>query len=139
MKDTEIQEIVQHTISGDDGKFYMKAPEGSYMLGVSFLGYKPYNEKINITTGKTYIGSIVLEESAQELQEVVVQGKIVKVHTKPDGFIVNVKQMREKANDALYLLKYIPKIQIKAEQLKVIGKEKVLVKMGNVLQRVDAS
>lgn len=47
--------------------------------------------------------------------------------------------MREKANDALDLLKYIPKIQIKAEQLKVIGKEKVLVKMGNVLQRVDAS
>ena len=55
------------------------------------------------------------------------------------GFSVDVKDIRERANDALDLLKLIPRVKVKGEELSVIGKKKVLVKIGNVLQRVDAS
>lgn len=139
IKDMSTQEIVQYTISGNNGKFLMTAPVGEYTLGVSFIGYKFHAQQVQITADKTDLGSIILEETVQELQTVVVQGKPVRVRTQPDGFIVNVKEMRERANNALDLLKLIPKVQIKGEKLSVIGKEKVLVKMGNVLQRVDAS
>lgn len=139
IRDMSTQEIVQHTISEHNGKFTLTAPVGAYTLGVSFIGYTLHAQQVQITADKTELGSITLEETAQELQMVVVRGKPVHVRTQPDGFIVNVKQMREKANDALDLLKLIPRVQIKGEQLSVIGKEKVLVKMGNVLQRVDAS
>lgn len=139
IRDMSTQEIVQHTISEHNGKFTLTAPVGAYTLGVSFIGYTLHAQQVQITADKTELGSITLEETAQELQMVVIRGKPVHVRTQPDGFIVNVKQMREKANDALDLLKLIPRVQIKGEQLSVIGKEKVLVKMGNVLQRVDAS
>lgn len=139
IKDMSTQEVVQHTISGHNGKFSMTAPVGKYTLGVSFIGYTLHAQEVQIAAGKTDLGFIILEETVQELQMVVVQGKPVRVRTQPDGFVVNVKEMRERANDALDLLKLIPKVQIKGDQLSVIGKEKVLVKMGNVLQRVDAS
>lgn len=139
IKDMSTQEVVQHTISENSGKFSMTAPVGTYALGVSFVGYALHVQEINVIAGTTDLGAIVLKENAQELQTVVVQGKPVRVRTQPDGFVVNVKEMRERANNALDLLKLIPRVQIKGDQLSVIGKEKVLVKMGNVLQRVDAS
>ena len=127
------QEIVKYTTSENNGKFTLTAPVGTYMLGVSFIGYSIYAQQVEITADKTNLGTITLEETTQDLQTVVVQGKPVRVHTKPDGFVVNVREIREKANDALDLLKLIPKVQIKGDQLRVIGKEKVLVKIGNVL------
>lgn len=139
IKDMSTQEVVRHTISDKDGKFSMTAPVGTYTLGVSFIGYILQAQQVQITASKTDLGAIILEETAQELQTVVVLGKPVRVRTQPNGFVVNVKEMRERANDALDLLKLIPKVQVKGEQLSVIGKEKVLVKVGNVLQRVDAS
>lgn len=139
IQNMETQEIVQTTISENNGKFSITAPVGEYALCVSFLGYAPHIQKMHITAGKIELGVISLQETYEELQTVVVLGRAVRVKTQPDGFVVNVKELREQANDALDLLKLIPKVQIKGEQLSVIGKEKVLVKMGNVLQRVDAS
>ena len=139
IKDMSTQEFMHHTISDQDGKFSITAPVGTYTLGVSFVGYTLHTLKVQITPGKTNLGSIMLEESTEELQTLVVLGRTVRVHIQPDGFVVNVKELRERANNALDLLKLIPKVQVKGNQLIVIGKEKVLVKMGNVLQRVDAS
>ena len=45
------------------------------------------DKKINVTEGNNNVGSIVLEETTQELQNVVVQGKIVHVRTQPDGVL----------------------------------------------------
>jgi hypothetical protein len=139
IKDMSTQDIYQHTITDDNGRFSITVPVGDYVLGVSYVGYAMYGQKINVTEGNNNVGSIVLEETTQELQNVVVQGKIVHVRTQPDGFSVDVKDIRERANDALDLLKLIPRVKVKGEELSVIGKKKVLVKIGNVLQRVDAS
>lgn len=139
IKDLSPQEVFQYTASDSNGEFSMKVPLGDYTLGVSFIGYTLYTQKVQVTSAKIHLGAIVLQATAQELQTVVVQGKAVHVHTRPDGFVVNVKDMRERSNDVLDLLKLIPRVQVKGDQLSVIGKEKVLVKMGNILQRVDAS
>lgn len=139
IKDKSTQEVVQHTVSDHNGKFSMTAPIGTYTLGVSMVGYSLHVQEVEINVGATDLGAIILEETAQELQTVVVLGQPVRVRTQPNGFVVNVKEIRGRANDALDLLKLIPKIQVKGEQLSVIGKEKVLIKIGNVLQRVDAS
>lgn len=139
VRDMKTQKIVQHTISMDNGDFTISAPVGQYSLGVSFVGYEPYAQIIQITSEDTVLKPIVLKETSQELQVVVVQGHPVHVRTQPDGFVVDVKAVREKANDALDLLKNIPRIQIKGDNLNVIGKDKVLIKIGNVLQRVESS
>lgn len=139
VKDLSTQEIIQHTVSGTNGEFSLVIPEGDYILGVSFIGYALYAKEIHITSEKLDLGTITLQETTQELQTVVVQGKAVRVRTQPDGFVVNVKEFRERSNDALDLLKSIPRVQVKGDQLSVIGKDKVLVKVGNILQRVEAS
>ncbi len=139
ISDRETQEIAVFGVSDEEGQFSISCTPGSYILGVSFLGYELYFKEIQLTQGETNIGKITLEESAKELQMVVVQGNLLKVRTQPDGFSVNVSDLREFANDALDLLKMLPKVQVKDNQLSVIGKTKVLVKVGNVLQRVETS
>ena len=139
VKDRETQEIVQFAVSDAAGHFTMNAPVGKYIFGVSYLGYAMHTEEISLTDKPLDLGTITLETSAEELQTVVVRGQIVGVRTQPDGFTVDVHEIRERSNDALDLLKHIPKVQVKGNQLGIIGKEQVLVKIGNVLQRVDAS
>lgn len=139
VKDRETQEIVQFAVSDATGHFTMRAPAGNYIFGVSYLGYAMHTEEISLTDKPLDLGTITLETSAEELQTVVVRGQIVGVRTQPDGFTVDVREIRERSNDALDLLKHIPKVQVKGNQLGIIGKEQVLVKIGNVLQRVDAS
>ena len=139
VKDRETQEIVQFAVSDAAGGFTMNAPAGNYIFGVSYLGYAMHTEEISLTAEPLDLGTITLETSAEELQTVVVRGQIVGVRTQPDGFTVDVREIRERSNDALDLLKHIPKVQVKGNQLGILGKEQVLVKIGNVLQRVDAS
>ena len=81
IKDMSTQDIYQHTITDDNGRFSITVPVGDYVLGVSYVGYAMYGQKINVTEGNNNVGSIVLEETTQELQNVVVQGKIVHVRT----------------------------------------------------------
>ncbi|MBF1479973.1 MAG: carboxypeptidase-like regulatory domain-containing protein [Prevotella pallens] len=95
IKDMSTQDIYQHTITDDNGRFSITVPVGDYVLGVSYVGYALHGQKINVTEGNNNVGSIVLEETTQELQNVVVQGKIVHVRTQPDGFSVDVKDIRD--------------------------------------------
>lgn len=134
MKDRKKQELVKFTQSDKEGRFSITVPAGDYLLGVSFVGYQLHGQEVHIPANDIDVGRITLQESIQELQTVLVQGKAILVKTQPDGFVVNVRDLREQANDALDLLKLMPRVQVKGEQLKVIGKEKVLVKIGNVLQ-----
>ncbi|OFR41840.1 hypothetical protein HMPREF2890_08460 [Porphyromonas sp. HMSC065F10] len=67
------------------------------------------------------------------------QGKPVRVRMLDNGFEVNVKEMRERANDALDLLRLIPQVHVRGDLLSVVGKERVIVKIGDVLQRMEPS
>lgn len=139
VKDMKTQNIFAHAVCDADGRFSVTAPQGDYVLGVSSVGYKVHAQPVHIGEGTTSLDAIVLKENLQELQSVVVQGRPVKVRMQADGFTVDTREMRQRANDALDLMRLIPKVQVKGDQLKVIGKENVLVKIGNVLQRVPAS
>ncbi|WP_296930786.1 carboxypeptidase regulatory-like domain-containing protein [Porphyromonas sp.] len=107
VKDRETQEIVQFAVSDAAGRFTMNAPAGNYIFGVSYLGYAMHTEEISLTAEPLDLGIITLETSAEELQTVVVRGQIVGVRTQPDGFTVDVHEIRERSNDALDLLKHI--------------------------------
>lgn len=139
IKDMTTQAVYRYTVTNDKGEFSITAPSGDYVLGVRYVGYKLHGQRVHIAVEKMDVGTITLQKTEQELQTVVVQGQMIKAQMKPDGFVVDVKELRERTNDALDLLKFIPRVQVKGDKLSVNGKEKVLVKIGNVLQRVDAS
>lgn len=139
IRDPETQEIVSHVVSDERGRFALQVPEGDYVFGVSFVGYRIYHRQIRVSSPTTNLGKILLRESAEVLQTVVVQGKPIRVRMLDNGFEVNVKEMRERANDALDLLRLIPQVHVRGDLLSVVGKERVIVKIGDVLQRMEPS
>lgn len=139
IRDLESQDIVAHVVSDERGRFSLEVPEGDYVLGVSFIGYRLDPRQISVSSLTTDLGEILLRESTEVLQTVVVQGKPIRVRMLDNGFEVNVKEMRERANDALDLLRLIPQVHVRGDLLSVVGKERVIVKIGDVLQRMEPS
>lgn len=136
--DSTASKVFANTVTDSKGKYQLEATEGVYTLGVSYLGYAPHYQQVEIKAGGSVdIEPITLVETSQELQTVVVQGKAMNVRTQPDGFSVDVTRLRQKSNDALDLLRQLPNVQVKGDNLSVVGKEHVVVKIGNVLQRVS--
>lgn len=133
-------EVAENTVTDDLGKFELTAKSGKYALGVSYIGYKMVIQEIDTTSGSHLdLGTIVLEEDTEVLQTVVVMGEAVRVKTLPNGFSVNVDRLRETSNDAFDLLRRLPQIQVKGTELNVVGKQNVVVQIGNVVKRVPAS
>ncbi|MDU1905323.1 MAG: TonB-dependent receptor [Dysgonomonas sp.] len=58
------------TSSGEDGKYSIRLPQGSYTLVVKFIGYKDKEVKVNLN--KDIVQNIELEPSSINLDEVVV-------------------------------------------------------------------
>lgn len=139
IRDLESQEIVAHVVSDERGRFSLEVPGGDYVLCVSFIGYRLEPRQISVSSPIADLGEILLRESTEVLQTVVVQGKPVRVRMLDNGFEVNVKEMRERANDALDLLRLIPQVHVRGDLLSVVGKERVIVKIGDVLQRMEPS
>ncbi len=140
VKNKELKNFVSQTVTKQDGTFSLDNPEGDYQLGVSYIGFETKYIPVSLKAdADTNVGKIVLKTSTNELQNVVIQGHAVRVHTKPDGFTVDVTNLRKSCSDALDVLRMIPKVHIEGEKLSVMGKKKVIVQIGQVLQRVEAS
>lgn len=57
------------TITNDNGRFYMESEKDYKLLVVSFIGYE--NKTINLVSKVTYEMKVVMEESTEQLNEVV--------------------------------------------------------------------
>ena len=108
------------------------------MLGCTFIGYEMYQNVIDLNSDID-VGDIKMQQSATELQTVVVQGRLMSVRMQKDGYSVDVSKINNDFNNALDLMRCIPQVQVKDNELKVAGKQQVLVKIGNVVQRVETS
>ncbi|MBE9510565.1 MAG: TonB-dependent receptor [Bacteroidetes bacterium] len=64
-------------------------PEGTHILRVQSLGYKPKEEEITIKTGETKVVKFELEEDFLGLEKVVITGDRNKTNRKESSVIVN--------------------------------------------------
>ncbi len=83
---TVSDKMVGGTISNTSGEFEISVPEGS-ILKVSFIGYKPYQEKV---TEEKDVYNVVLEEDVKSLDEVVVVGYGTQKRSELTGSISSV-------------------------------------------------
>ncbi|GAB4253734.1 MAG: hypothetical protein Kow0027_19410 [Saprospiraceae bacterium] len=60
------------TISDLDGSFELKLPAGTYDLMVTYVGYEPFQQSVNLSSGQTLELEIELRESANLLQTATV-------------------------------------------------------------------
>lgn len=137
--DSSAQNIIASNFSDNEGGFSLTSPCGERIMGISCLGYN--TEKYSVTVNDSIIsnmGECCLTVNAHELQTVVVNGAPIKIKSRPDGFTVNVKELTESSNNALDMLGRLPQIKVKGNEIKVIGKEKIILRVNNVIQRVSA-
>lgn len=132
--------IVEYTNSDEFGKFKLEIGAGNYSLRATYIGYETHTQEI-IVAGQDsiYIGEIVLSPSSIELQTIVVEGSPLNVKVQPDGYSINTTQLAKSSNNAFDLLGRLPFVRIKGTELNVIGKESVVVKINDVVQRVEAT
>lgn len=135
---TEGEAIREGTATSPDGTFRLAYSSAANELLVSCLGYKSHRTALSAIAENAHL-RIVLPEDLTEIQSVVVQGKAVRVKNLADGFRVDVRALRESRGNALDLLNGLPNIVVQNEELKVVGKKNIILKIGNTEQRVPAS
>lgn len=121
-----------YTSTDNKGTFVFRAiAAGEYVVNVSYVGYKPMEKKLKVTEKKqTYTLRFVLEEDAQLLDEVSVQGRATRAEQKGDSLQYNAEafqvMMGSSAED---LLAKMPGIVVEGGTVQAQGEQvqKVLV------------
>ncbi|NOR87818.1 MAG: TonB-dependent receptor [Bacteroidales bacterium] len=113
-------ELVNGTISQKNGRFFMeKLKPGRYYIKISFMGYE---DKIvsGIAINKDHaivnLKKIKLQESMQDLNEVVVDGSAPSIDYRIDKKVINVsKQITSTSGTAVDVLENVPSVKVDIE------------------------
>ena len=104
--------IVKGTTTNDFGEFSIRPEDaGSYMLALSSLGFQTYRSQHFQLKAEDImdLGTIVLEESASELDEVTVAARRNLVQNTPIGKVINVQSsIMTKGSNSLQVLERLP-------------------------------
>lgn len=110
--------VVSGGMSDLDGGFEFSATAGNYILRVGFIGYLEFYEKITLTSTRNSVnlGTITLEEDAQNLDEVIVEGITSMFESDIDKRTYNVENsIVAEGQTASQLLSTLPSIQVDDE------------------------
>lgn len=126
--------MVRGVVSARNGSFTLKnVKKGSYLLHITFIGYDPLYQPLQITGKKTpvNVGKLELSDGAIELGEAVVIGKAPEVTVRNDTVEYNADSYKVTEGSVLEdLLKKMPGVEVDSEgKITVNGKEvkKVMV------------
>lgn len=126
--------LIAYTLSDDKGNFSLKGKSESekIQLNISYIGYKPYSNIIQINKeGENILDSIFLAAKIESLDEVLIKGITPPIVFKNDTIEFNVNSF--KADENAYLedfLKILPGFQVNSRgDITFNGKpvEKVMV------------
>ncbi|WGH75230.1 outer membrane beta-barrel family protein [Tenacibaculum tangerinum] len=133
----EKNEIVKGVITDEKGEFSLSAKKGTYKLSISFLGYKDWVKKVTLDDSFDF-GIVILEESQNNLDEVVVAGRKKIIERKGDRIIFNVQNsILANGISGIDLLKNVPRIDPTSEGLRIIGKSNVQVLINGKILNID--
>ena len=124
--------IVANALTTVDGDFRLTAPkDGSYLLRVSYVGFKNVFRQVKVEEKPVAMGTIAVEPDAIMLKETTVTGYMAKVTTKDDTIIYNAGAYRTPEGSVIEeLVKKLPGAEVSDDgTVKINGKEvkKVLI------------
>lgn len=113
----EDKKLINGTIAGEDGKWiFRNVPEGDFHISISFISYKTKELGPYKVTGKgeSYnLGDIILESSATELDQVVVEGERELIEDRVDRIVYNAEQdLTTAGGDASDVLRRVPLLTV---------------------------
>ena len=108
--------LVMGAITNNDGMFVLeKVATGNYLLQISLIGYEKEYRTVNVPA-QSELGEILLSESENKLQEVVVSAARPLVVDRADRYIVNVSgNIQSAGRNAQDILRNTPGLLINSD------------------------
>jgi hypothetical protein len=114
-------QIVTGATTDEKGYFLLKTDSGTYTLTISFLGYTRIEKTISVRENID-LGTIVLQEDAESLDEIVIKTEKRIIERKIDRLIFNVeKSIAATGGNGLDVLKITPGVQVQNGALEILG------------------
>ena len=130
-------------VAGDDGKFVLPVPAGTYHVEISFIGYTTQVKNgVTVTAGGNLaLGTVALAAAAQKLGEVVVTGKKPLIEERVDRTIYNADVDKTTAGgDATDVLKRVPLLSVDLDgNVSLRGSSNIRVLINNKPSTIAAS
>ncbi|MGI9526768.1 MAG: TonB-dependent receptor domain-containing protein, partial [Weeksellaceae bacterium] len=106
--------LIDGTLTDGDGKFSLSNIDfGTYSLKITVAGMKPYTQEITITSDKSDLGNITLNQDIIQLDEVSVRGETSKITTQIDKRVIEVgKDLVSAGATAGDVLNNIPSLNV---------------------------
>lgn len=150
--DRESSEMITGTTTDEEGKFSLEVPSPRVMVEISFIGFaKRTISDISPENGVANLGTILLSEDSQTLEEVVVRAEKSQTEFKLDKRVFNVGQDLSSTGASAYeVLNNVPSVNVNIEgqislrgstgvQILINGKPSVLAsEEGNALGTITA-
>jgi len=130
-------------VCGDDGKFALPVPAGTYQVSISFIGYTTQTRTITVpaTGGAVALGTIALKGEAQKLGEVVVTGRKPLIEERVDRTTYNADvDKTTQGGDATDVLKRVPLLSVDLDgNVSLRGSQNIRVLINNKPSTIAAS
>ncbi len=130
--------LVVGTTSDEHGAFRLEAPEGTFLLEVRALGYRPYHQTLTIA-GALDLGELLLSEETKQLSAVQVTGRRPIMLRKADRMVFDATQIAPAASSALDVLRQTPGVNVSDGGISLIGKGGVIVLINDKRVRLSGS
>jgi hypothetical protein len=141
LKKSADSSFVSGTISNDNGLFTVSDAEpGDYLLEVSYIGYRKYSSPLFIGSNSEFIdlGSILLEEDVQHLNELVVTAQQDAVTGTMDKKTYNVDDnVSQSGGSVLQAMNNLPGVTTQDGQVQPAPKSMPPCSAGSVTLRQD--
>ncbi len=141
---SETKKVITGTITDDNGKFSFNSHDNNIYVELSFMGYeKKTISDFEIAGNTINLGTVLLKQDAQLMEEVMVQGEKSSVEFKLDKRVFNVgKDISSTGMAALEVLNNVPSVNVDLEgtitlrgnsgvQMLIDGKPSVLADEGS--------
>jgi len=115
-KDKTNNSLITGVISDENGEFSINTKKKNVYLEISFVGFT--TKKINPT--QSNIGTIILEEDGQQLQEIVITARKKLIEQKVDRLVFNIENtVAGTGGTAIDALKSTPSVNVDTDNLAI--------------------
>jgi hypothetical protein len=133
--------IVKGSVSAENGSFHFdQISQNSYLLSVSLLGYAKHVDQLEVNgTATIDLDPIILLDSEDELDEIVVTAKKPLYEKQIDRMVINVQSSITAAgNSVLEVLQKSPGVMVNRQSNSILlnGKSGVTIMINNRIQRL---
>ncbi|SHG99523.1 outer membrane beta-barrel family protein [Flagellimonas flava] len=128
--DNQTKKAISGTTTLEDGSFTLETTASNFFIEVSFIGFEKRIIRPKSLIGpRIDLGRLEIQEDAQQLEEVVVEGEVSKTEFKLDKRVFNVgKDLSSAGASALDVLNNVPSVNVNIEgQISLRGSQGVQV------------